>query len=250
MSASCRFSQPAWFVFAVLIMGRSVIAQQATPTPTPPTPDNPTSGYPTIDFDTAATYRVVRIIDNSRVVVLIDNDETTVQMAGVGHTGEGFSPLDPNSDQVEASRFTDRLLRGESVYLEDLGSRNGQRMAHVFRAPDGLFVNAEIIRQGFGKTHQPYDGRYANLFHFCEHKARQALKGLWDPWETSASLETASVKAIATPRTDRQHTVYVASSGSRYHAAGCSHLAPNPIPMSVYKAITGFQWCDQCKPPK
>ena len=50
----------------------------------------------------------------------------------------------------EASAFTRNLLLGEPVYLRfdtDRTDKYGRLLAYLYRAPDGLFVNLEIVRQ-------------------------------------------------------------------------------------------------------
>jgi micrococcal nuclease len=54
-----------------------------------------------------------------------------------------------------SSLFARNLLEGESVYARDgpqKADRFGRRLAYLFRAPGGLFVNLEIVRQGCGRV--------------------------------------------------------------------------------------------------
>ena len=80
--------------------------------------------------------------------------------------------------------FFFNLLKGEKVYLvgEPLPSaldRYGRTLAYVYRAPDGLFVNAEIIRQGYGHAYTQIPSKYMREFKQLEQFARKAEKGLW-----------------------------------------------------------------------
>ena len=45
--------------------------------------------------------------------------------------------------------------------------------------PDGLFVNAEIIRQGYGRDYPKYKCKYTAEFGQLKLFAQRAKKGLW-----------------------------------------------------------------------
>lgn len=57
--------------------------------------------------------------------------------------------------------------------------RYGRTLAYVYRAPDGLFVNAEIIRQGYGYAYTRYPFKYLEEFREVQKFAEKAGKGLW-----------------------------------------------------------------------
>ena len=48
----------------------------------------------------------------------------------------------------------------------------------------------------------------------------------------------------------RTVTVYVTNSGSKYHAAGCRHLAKSSIPMPLSDAAGQYGPCSVCRPPE
>jgi micrococcal nuclease len=82
----------------------------------------------------------------------------------------------------EASTFTRNLLQGESVYLvygQERIDRYGRTLGYLYRAPDGLFANAEIIRQGYGHAYTRFPFRHMELFKDCERLAQESGKGLW-----------------------------------------------------------------------
>ena len=55
----------------------------------------------------------------------------------------------------------------------------GRTLAYLYRAPDGLFVNAEIVRQGYGHAYTRFSFKYMEQFREYERIAREAGKGLW-----------------------------------------------------------------------
>ncbi|OGP66279.1 MAG: hypothetical protein A2169_03850 [Deltaproteobacteria bacterium RBG_13_47_9] len=81
----------------------------------------------------------------------------------------------------EAFLFMKRTLEGKEIRLEfDLHRRDkgGQLLAYVYLL-DGTFLNAEIIKQGYGfvNTRSPF--KYLDAFTRFENKARRDYKGLW-----------------------------------------------------------------------
>jgi micrococcal nuclease len=58
--------------------------------------------------------------------------------------------------------------------------RYGRLLAYVYRAADGRFVNAELVREGFARTLtiSPND-RYATRFEALQADAKAADRGLW-----------------------------------------------------------------------
>jgi hypothetical protein len=44
-------------------------------------------------------------------------------------------------------------------------------------------------------------------------------------------------------------TVYVTTSGKKYHNAGCRYLSKSSIPMALSKAALGYEPCSACHPP-
>ena len=136
------------------------------------------------DFSSLTAYPVVRVVDGDTIVVSDKGKDVKVRLVGVD-TPETVHPTKPVEHYgKEASRFTINLLKGEKVYLvgEPLPGaldRYGRTLAYVYRAPDGLFVNAEIIRQGYGHAYTQIPSKYMEEFKQLEQFARKAEKGLW-----------------------------------------------------------------------
>lgn len=125
---------------------------------------------------------VARTVDGDTVVVLIDGKPTRVRMIGVD-CPESVHPKKPVERLgKEASAFTRGLLEGESVTLEydwQRQDRYGRTLAYVFRERDGLLVNLEIIRQGFGFYYGRFPFARMEEFRAAEREAREAGRGLW-----------------------------------------------------------------------
>lgn len=118
---------------------------------------------------------------------VIDGD--TIDVAGIGRvrligvdTPETKHPRKPvERFGREASAFTARLVEGKRVriaYDWQRLDKYGRTLAYVY-LEDGTFVNAEIIRQGFGFAYTKYPFEHQDAFRELEREARLAKRGLW-----------------------------------------------------------------------
>jgi len=95
-----------------------------------------------------------------------------------------------------AKEFTRRLCEGKTCRLEydqanaSSGHKDkyGRLLAYVFMPQYGgseVFVNAEIIREGYGAamTGYPFDDVRKAQFQRLQHEARGAKRGLWGEWK-------------------------------------------------------------------
>ena len=128
--------------------------------------------YPAEDFTEAPAYKVLKI---SATKITIEKDGQTMNVRLLGlHTSWLLSD--------RGSTFLRDLLMGESVYLLNAQKTKGwvnTLDAYVYRAPDGLFVNLELIRLGYAQAGNPAGTRQAFLKHYGA-RAKSAGKGFWD----------------------------------------------------------------------
>lgn len=82
----------------------------------------------------------------------------------------------------EATAFlSDLLADGHVLLMYDVGKQDRYRrtLAYVY-LPDGTFVNAELVRQGYATVMTvPPNVAEAKLFEKLEREARQKRRGLW-----------------------------------------------------------------------
>ena len=203
--------------------------------------------YPVEVFSKDAAFPVRRVLDGDTVEIQYDGNPMTVRLIGVD-TPETVHPTKPV--QVfgkEASAFTRNLLTGESVYLrfdEDRTDKYGRLLAYLYRVPDGLFVNLEIVRQGYGHAYTRFPFKHMELFRHYEQQARTAKKGLWE----SANIREAEADR-GVPSIDEME-VYTTASGTKYHRDGCRHLRRSQKPISLKDARKRYSPCSVCNPPK
>ncbi len=73
------------------------------------------------------------------------------------------------------------MVEGKDIRLEydwQKKDRYGRTLAYVY-LNDGTFLNAEIIKQGYGFVYTKFPFKYLNDFRLYERVAQQEKKGLW-----------------------------------------------------------------------
>lgn len=192
--------------------------------------------YPSEFFFGDTVYQVTRIIDGDTVEIRYDGKLTRVVLIGVDTPAEAFGR--------EATAFTRNLLLGESVYLRFDGNRMdkyGGLLAYLYRAPDGLFVNLEVVRQGYGKVYTVFPFKHKALFQHYGTQAQNAGRGLWGV----GGAGQQQVQAEEVPRTQ---TVYITRTGAKYHRGSCRYLKYSKIAISLEKAKRSYGPCSVCRP--
>ena len=142
------------------------------------------AAVPSTDFAQKTAYKVARVDANYVVVLKIDGKDTPVRLIGLSpvqaELPKGRAAI--LAEQIE--RFVHNLLAGEFVYLDNDAQlaeqdEDGRTVAYLYRAPDGLFVNLEIVRQGHALADDDYEYQHTSALRFYKQKARADQKGLW-----------------------------------------------------------------------
>jgi micrococcal nuclease len=200
---------------------------------------------PKEDFSNDIAYSVLRVIDGDTVEIEYEGRPTTVRLIGVD-TPETVHPQRAvEAFGKEAFAFTRNLLLGEEVWLRfdtNKVDKYGRLLAYLYRVPDGLFVNLEIVRQGYGHVYTGFPFRHMDLFKYYEARARDIGKGLWEAAKAGKAEEQPSGQS-------QSDIVYITKTGTKYHRAGCRYLSLSAIPISREEAIRrGYTPCSVCKP--
>jgi micrococcal nuclease len=129
------------------------------------------------------TATVLRVVDGDTVQVRVGGAKEKVRLIGID-TPESVKPDTPVQCYAKAaSAETHRLLDGRTVRLVgdvEPRDRYGRLLAYVYRASDGLFVNAELAGRGYARQLTiPPNVRFADRFHALVARARAAGRGLW-----------------------------------------------------------------------
>jgi endonuclease YncB( thermonuclease family) len=238
---------------ASLVLLASICAAQPEARNQDPTDDTPPK-VPARDFTGQTACPVVRVPAANELVVRLDNQETTVRLIGTYVPQSG-----PDADEARA--FTTRLLAGEAVYLAyepnwPQRDREERVWAYVYRAPDGLFVNLELVRQGYARVSSAERFEHQKLLRAYEQLAQKNRKGLWSPPPARAPTSQPVLSATSEPAAqnespDSDAVVYVTVHGKKYHRKDCQYVRSGGIALTLKEAkARGCSRCLRCKPPE
>jgi micrococcal nuclease len=124
------------------------------------------------------------VVDGDTVDVVIDGREERIRLIGIDTPETKRPNTDIECYGPEASTFTESLLPvGTPVRVErDTVNRDdyGRLLGYVYRADDGIFVNYELVRQGFAQplSIEP-NTIYRELFVDAASAAEADDVGLW-----------------------------------------------------------------------
>ncbi|HEX7301075.1 MAG TPA: thermonuclease family protein [Solirubrobacteraceae bacterium] len=126
---------------------------------------------------------VLRVVDGDTIRVRLDGRTERVRYIGVD-TPESVKPGTPvQCFAKRASAANAALVAGRSVRLVadvERRDRYGRLLAYVYREPDGAFVNARLVRDGFARTLTIAPNvAHARELAGLAREARRARRGLW-----------------------------------------------------------------------
>jgi micrococcal nuclease len=126
----------------------------------------------------AEIYKVKRVIDGDTLLLI--NGER-VRLIGV-NTPETKHPQKPvEYFGREAYLFTKHMVDGKEARFEferQKRDRYSRLLAYVYLL-DGTFLNAEIIKQGYGFAYTRFPFKYMEEFRKYEREARENRQGMW-----------------------------------------------------------------------
>ena len=128
-------------------------------------------------------YQVVRIIDGDTFEIEYEGKLTSVQLIGVDAPEPNTTnnrPTEPYSE--EATQYLQGFLLDDTVYFsynQNKFDKYERILAYVYRSSDGVFVNCEMIREGYGRVDLRYPFKYKDLFTDYESRAKKDRIGLW-----------------------------------------------------------------------
>ena len=168
-------------LFIVVVGSREVSRRQKSP-PEAMVSKDQTSASVTSSFSDGVNrqrFTVVRVIDGDTVKLQTGD---TLRYIGID-APETKHPKKPvEAYGKEASAFNQKLVSGQDIQVEfDVQQRDkyGRLLGYVF-LPDGTFVNAELVKQGYAKVvTYPPNVRYSNLFRKLQAEAVKHERGLW-----------------------------------------------------------------------
>ncbi len=224
-------------------------------------------------LETMQLAEVVRVVDGDTVLLAIQGQEVSFELLGANAPEYIERDPTPRKHAREAWFALHVLLEGESVYIhQDPAYRKtaaGRMTGFLFRAPDLLFVNQEIIRQGYAKHTPARSAMFREALAWWHQRAMDAEKGIWsddpvvlveptqpEPTTPSPKIEPGPVKEPpATTPTPQQvggdsqdYFVYLTKSGSKYHTKECRYYSSSSRRVKVTDARKLHGACKVCKP--
>jgi micrococcal nuclease len=127
--------------------------------------------------------RVLRVVDGDTIGVRLAGRTERVRYIGVD-TPESVKPGTPvQCFAKRAAAANAALVAGRSVRLVgdvERRDRYGRLLAYVYREPDGAFVNAQLVRDGYARTLTIAPNvAHARQFAALARTARDGGRGLW-----------------------------------------------------------------------
>ena len=210
----------------------------------------------------------VRTIDGDTILVRIAGKVEKVRLLGVR-----AAAVD-KSEGKDCREALENLLRGEDVWLRPGkptgGAPRGTREAFVHRCPDGLLINLELVRQGWADA-SPSKCEDHDTFVYYAKRAKEHERGKWSPTRalkqprepaiapppsagssTETSPPIAPVAGLGETRDGDQAdagSVFVTTSGKKYHRSTCRHLRGKGKSITLADAgRRGYSPCTVCKP--
>jgi micrococcal nuclease len=165
---------------SVVVLGALLVACGPDAPFTRPVPTTAAAGP--IEANAIVEY----VIDGDTIDVIIDGDEERIRLTGIDTPEKARrdtgAPAECFGD--EATAFTEALPPvGTPVRLErDVVGRDdyGRILAYVYRASDGIFVNYEIVRQGYAQPLTiPPNVTFSDLMVRAARDAEADDVGLW-----------------------------------------------------------------------
>ena len=141
-----------------------------------------------------ANATVDSVIDGDTLAVRLDGGRRErVRLLGID-TPESVKPETPVECFAEEAAARLRALLPERTpvrLVRDVEERDrfGRLLAYVYRLPDGLFVNVDLVRGGYAQllTYPP-NVAHAEALRTAAADARRARRGLWGSCPAAASL--------------------------------------------------------------
>ena len=190
-----------------------------------------------VGFYSEAWRKCIKVIDGDTILLVGDE---SIRLIGVDspESKDRDAPVEYFAE--EAFQFTRKLVEGKKVRLEydfDRIDSYGRTLAYVY-LEDGTFLNAEIIKQGYGYAYKRFPFKYLKEFELNEKEAKANNRGIWARIPTNTSFPPGKT------------VVYITRSGKSYHREECSSLSKSKIPILLEEANSrGFKPCSICDPP-
>ncbi len=220
------------------------------------------------------------VIDGDSVELFVQGRIVRYELVGADAPDIVKDTESPLFGSVEARDFLSSLLVGEQLaVLPDSRKPTdalGRSRGYLYRMPDKLFVNLELVRTGHAKHTRDPSGFNNAAFRWAQDRARDASKGVWaprpePPKPPKPAPEEKKQESKPTPKQSQPESqpetnsssqsepaqpvsatdvVYVTVSGSKYHTKDCRHTSDSSIAKKRSEVEKTHQPCKVCEPDK
>ncbi|MCC6738903.1 MAG: hypothetical protein IT452_07635 [Planctomycetia bacterium] len=157
--------------------------EKPKPPDTQPPPPKPAPPDPMPDLSKDAPFEVVKVEDGATIIVKGETKNITVHFLGVGVAKPGDPPVHGLREGTETREWLkSQLPKGTRVHLyygildspKWRAERDafGSDRAWVFREKDGLFLNLELVKQGYAKAETRDAKEFEEVLQYWHEKAR------------------------------------------------------------------------------
>lgn len=243
MGRSRRTCVLAAVAAAIVGAGLTNAPRPPAPTPSPARHDAPPmpKAEPPPRLESLPKARVDFVLNGDTLIVETPaGRRATVVLIGVDapeaeHPERPDEPFGP-----ESLAFLRNLLDGEDVWVRAEGDAEdpfSRRRLHLYRVPDGLWINLEAVRQGYARFFDRDAFAGSEAFAIAQQRAQAAGKGLWR--DAADAPPPGDTPAVVRTR-----------NGRKYHLPSCE-WARNPREITLAEAkAQGLEPCNVCDPPR
>jgi endonuclease YncB( thermonuclease family) len=200
------------------------------------------------------TGKVTEVYSGDPLGILVDGAPVRIHLHGIDC---------PHKDQPfanEAKAYTSALTYGKMVTVHITNSdRRGGKIGKVM-LPGEKNLNWELVKAGLAwwNRQSAPDDRILQAF---EKSAKNNRLGLWvdpEPVPPRENRQSTTIHPADSPEQtmpsrsfDNETTVYITSTGEKYHRHECRYLMKSMIPIRLGDARTrDLVPCPVCDPPK
>lgn len=226
-----------------ILVASLVVAAVTARSPNPAQPAH----APSRDFTDQVSYRVKRVIDGDTLELIMAGRDVKVRLVGIDTPERERAGRRAEPYAHEATAVLRELCAKATVYLEydpltARKDRYGRTLAHLFRAPDGLWLNREMVRSGMSPVYDKYPFSFLEEFRVAERAARAAGAGIWSGKAAPSASDAGRGSAIREP-------VYVTATGRAYHRRDCRSVRGTATAIDLDEARRrGLKACESCRP--
>ena len=128
-------------------------------------------------------YRVTQVIDGDTIKVTLEGREETVRLLSIDTPetkapGQAVECYGPEASQHLTDLLTNQSVRLEVDSLQGDRDRYGRLLRYLY-LPDGTFVNALMVQQGFARIYSKTGSDQLEYIRTLESAARASHLGLW-----------------------------------------------------------------------